>query len=579
MSQPETLLGKKIGNYVVVRLLGAGGMGEVYLAEHPQIGRKVAIKVLAAHLLTTAQLATRFLDEARAVARIDHPNVIDLYDFGTLEDGRPYYMMEVLKGQELRAVIETRRKLTAQELWPYLEQICAGLQAAHDSGVVHRDLKPENVFILDRQPLTLKLLDFGIAKLLEVEQGSGLTSSGMVMGTPLFIAPEQALGQPERISPRTDLYSLGVILYWMLAGQPPFSHDANAILLAMHIRDAPPPLRELEPSIPPPIAALVEHCLAKEPEGRPASAAELARTFAAALAAEGSVPAPRATSVTPAPSTAAVDLLTGGAAPLPPTLSAESVARPTTFSASVGEVAAPDGHDVLPRRPTLKWVALGLGALVVVGSVVFTLAREDGPQAPSSAPGAAPPGEAVTAVPPPGERVRPAGPPPATPTPDATRAPAPPRHQIMLRAGDPRVRCRVRVGERELPSLADPCRFQAAPGQRVRLEVTRPGYKLLLVEWTAAADRTIAVEVRKSERRLAIAGSAAPRGAARVAGKPAARPAAKPAARPVAVKPVAAPVTTPLAKPVAKPTPPPQPEPPPKPKPRKIGEGTMELPD
>ena len=165
--RPDTLVGEKVGNYVITSLIGRGGMGEVYLAQHPEIGRKVAIKVVAPELLTTEHLAARFLAEARAVARIGHPNVVDIYDFGRLQSGRLYYVMELLKGRELRKVLQDRGKFSAAEVLPYLTQISAGLQAAHERGVIHRDLKPENVFVLDVKPLTIKLLDFGIAKLLE----------------------------------------------------------------------------------------------------------------------------------------------------------------------------------------------------------------------------------------------------------------------------------------------------------------------------------------------------------------------------------------------------------------------------
>ncbi len=205
----NSLVGTQIGNYQIKELIGQGGMGSVYLGEHPRIGRKVAVKVMSSAITQVPQAAERFEAEARLITRIEHPNIIAIFDFGTLDDGSLYYVMEVLKGQELAGVIRDRGKMTAEEIAPYLEQICAALQAAHDQGVVHRDLKPENIFVLDRDPLRIKILDFGIAKLLETEGEVGLTQTGMVMGTPLFIAPEQAAGEPGRIGPHTDLYSLG----------------------------------------------------------------------------------------------------------------------------------------------------------------------------------------------------------------------------------------------------------------------------------------------------------------------------------------------------------------------------------
>ena len=217
-----SLEGRKIGNYVVTRLLGEGGMGAVYLAHHPEIGREVAIKVISALLLDDR--AERFIDEARAATRIRHPNIIDIYDLGRTEEGRIYYVMERLEGRELTEVMKEHfdraGRMTPAQVLPILAQICYALQAAHDSDVVHRDLKPENIFVMRRRHLVVKILDFGLAKLLEREQeGTARTETGLIMGSPLVMAPEQASGEHRRISPATDLYSLGIILYWMMAAR------------------------------------------------------------------------------------------------------------------------------------------------------------------------------------------------------------------------------------------------------------------------------------------------------------------------------------------------------------------------
>ena len=306
-TEEDSLIGLPIGNYVLKSLLGVGGMGAVYLAEHPAIGRQVAIKVLAEHLSLHARLSERFLSEARALALIENPNVIEIYDFGKLEDGRLFYVMELLRGLELGKVMNQRGRLTAAEVLPYLEQICRGLQATHEKGIIHRDLKPENIFVLDRDPMNIKLLDFGIAKLQHQGMGGAgggggitLTQTGMVMGTPLYIAPEQASGEVQSIGPQTDLYSLGVIIYWMLSGKPPFFNETPALLLAMHISEEVKPIRQVFPSVPASVAEIVEQCLAKDPAHRPASAKELARRFAEAVheadaeaaAGEASIPGP-----------------------------------------------------------------------------------------------------------------------------------------------------------------------------------------------------------------------------------------------------------------------------------------------
>ncbi len=151
----QSLIGKKVGNYVVKSLLCEGGMGTVYLAEHPEIGRRVALKVIIPGLARDKEVVKRFLAEARAVARIDHPNIVDIYDFGHTDDDQLYCTMELLKGKELQAVIAQRDRFSAEEVVPYLDQICVALHAAHQTGVVHRDLKPDNIYVLDREQLTL----------------------------------------------------------------------------------------------------------------------------------------------------------------------------------------------------------------------------------------------------------------------------------------------------------------------------------------------------------------------------------------------------------------------------------------
>jgi serine/threonine-protein kinase len=283
----DSLVGAKVGNYEVKCLLGFGGMGKVFLAEHPQIGRRVAIKVLEANLSTNQQVANRFLTEARSIARINHPNVVDIFDFGQLKDGRLYYVMEALDGQELRRAVADKGTLAPREVWTYLKPICSGLQAAHDKGIIHRDLKPSNIYVGHGEEPQVRILDFGLAKLLEsCDEPSDRTQSGIVMGTPYYLAPEQAAGEGDRICPQTDIYALGVILYWMLSGQKPFSAPSVSELLRKHIGARPPDIRQLNGSLPEAVAALVHRCLEKDPHERPASATALAEEFLSAIQAD-----------------------------------------------------------------------------------------------------------------------------------------------------------------------------------------------------------------------------------------------------------------------------------------------------
>jgi serine/threonine-protein kinase len=537
----DPLLGKQVGNYVVTGLLGRGGMGEVYVAEHPEIGRKVAIKVLAHDLLTTRQLAARFRAEAQAITRIGHPNVVQVFDFGTLADGRLYYMMELLQGCDLKKVMETRGKMSAREVEPFLAQICAGLDAAHRHGVIHRDLKPENVFVVEGDRFEVKLLDFGIAKVLERQQGSGLTSSGFVVGTPLFIAPEQALGQPDRISPRTDLYALGVLLYWMLAGRPPFESEIVAELLTMHLRETAPPLCAVEPSIPPGVAAVVERCLEKDPLRRFASAPEVARAFADALAGSPSVARP-ATSpgAGTVPLRPTVPYLAARPSPQAP---AAPVRHGTTMSASAGEMTRPAGRDesyTLERQSVWKWISAGAVAFAITGGAVAWLLRQPRTEqgyVPRPVAGLAGRSTSTDAAP----RASPAGSPPV---PVVAR-----RHVVLVHTGDPRATCRVVVEGDPPQKLKLPCRFEVSTGKHVRLEVLWPGAAPRIEEWTASADRTVEIAPAGTSSRPTAPGTSKH------------------------VRPIRPTVATPSA-PVPGPGPPP-----PATQPRRapVGEGTMEM--
>ena len=217
------MIGERVNNYEVRSIVGEGGMGAVYLAEHPFMGRKAAIKVLRPELAQDRGLVERFMNEARAANAIHHPNIIDIIDVGLLPSGVPYLMMEFLEGESLAKRIE-RGRLTIAEAVDVATQTASALQAAHGKGIVHRDLKPDNLFLVpdDGRPFgaRVKVLDFGIAKLRgELSGGGAKTQTGSVMGTPPYMSPEQCRGITEEIDHRTDIYALGIILYEMLAGR------------------------------------------------------------------------------------------------------------------------------------------------------------------------------------------------------------------------------------------------------------------------------------------------------------------------------------------------------------------------
>jgi serine/threonine-protein kinase len=273
--------GLEVGEYRVQRKIGEGGMGAVYAAIHPVIGKQVAIKVLAPHLAARPDLVDRFIAEARAVNRIGHPNIVDIFSFGWLPGDRHYFVMEYLNGQGLHEWMK-KRPLDIAETRRLLGQVCGALEAAHRAGIIHRDLKPDNIWVAQPRhgDSFAKLLDFGIAKLTD-DTESPKTQTGMIMGTPAYMSPEQCQGA--RVDQRADIYSLGVILYQMFAGRLPFE-GTFAELFAQHLTATPPPPTRFVP-LPPALEWLILRCLEKSPEQRPGSAAALAGELDDALAA------------------------------------------------------------------------------------------------------------------------------------------------------------------------------------------------------------------------------------------------------------------------------------------------------
>ena len=279
--EKHPLIGQVLGDrYRIEALLGEGGMGAVFRARHLSLDRAVAVKVLKPSLSDDEQVAKRFDREALAVSKLDHPNCVQVIDFGTTPKGMKYLVMQYLEGKELREL--TGVSLPVEQAVSIGVQVLRALEHAHKRGLVHRDLKPENIFLVrddDGQDM-VKLVDFGIVKLLEGAGQEKLTRMGMAFGTPTYMSPEQAAGGT--IDERTDLYAVGVLLYEMLTGAPPFDADEPGILLRMHILADPPPLPD---TIPAPVAQVVSRLLAKEPGERYADAHEARCALAASLGA------------------------------------------------------------------------------------------------------------------------------------------------------------------------------------------------------------------------------------------------------------------------------------------------------
>jgi serine/threonine protein kinase len=276
----DSMLQKQVGPYLIISLIGAGGMGEVYLAQDTRLGRKVAIKMLPDHFTRDHQRVGRFKQEARTASGLNHPNIITIYDIGQA-GGRHYIAMEHVEGETLRGKIH-RDKAPIEKLLKYLHQVAEGLTRAHAVGIVHRDLKPDNIMIT--RDGYAKVLDFGLAKLIErpdqVSAGDGAASEagtalieqhsmpGMVMGTAGYMSPEQAQGRVKEIDHRSDIFSFGCILFEAATGQRAF--EGKDVLDSLHriVHAAPPQVKEINPHAPDDLERIVRRCLAKDPDKR-----------------------------------------------------------------------------------------------------------------------------------------------------------------------------------------------------------------------------------------------------------------------------------------------------------------------
>ncbi len=317
----DPLVGSMVGSFRVQKLLGRGGMGAVYLAEHPIIGSKVAIKFLHESMCANPELVGRFYDEARAVNLIGHENIVGIYDLAMLPPSRYYIVMEYLDGAPLSALLRAGR-VTPQVAIEILLQLADALRAAHERGVVHRDLKPENVFLVHRHARDhfVKLVDFGIAKLVDRRSGAR-TAAGMIIGTPEYMAPEQC--DNGTVDRRADVYALGVMAYEIATGRLPFTAQGIAQILLAHLRDTPVPPRQLEPSVPPAMERIILKALAKRPEDRFqdmvafAADLELARRGLAAAAVPGAAASAPAAAPVPGRGSSHPELDRRGEAALP----------------------------------------------------------------------------------------------------------------------------------------------------------------------------------------------------------------------------------------------------------------------
>jgi serine/threonine protein kinase len=377
------------GKYRVDSVVGTGGMGAVLSAKHMQLGQSVAIKVLQADERQREEASARFLREGQAAAALQSDHVVRIYDLGTLDDGRAFMVMELLRGRDLAIHLGQRGPLPIEEACEYLLQACEAIAEAHSLGIVHRDLKPSNLFLTQRsdgQPL-IKVLDFGISKSITQANDpakANLTSTRSVMGSPAYMSPEQ-VRDAKKVDHRTDIWSLGVILHELLAGKQAFEADTLPAMCAAIAADPPQPLRAARPDVPPELEALVVHCLEKDPSRRFPSVVKLA----AALAPFAPLHRTQAIVIPPVhgtpPLRAGVELtsptLRGSETPAtePAPSSGPQQSEPASARASytlerdstlISQQGPPSGRAVPVKRPLPRRTTAVLGVGVVVAAVV-----------------------------------------------------------------------------------------------------------------------------------------------------------------------------------------------------------------
>jgi len=339
------MTGRELGSYRIVNRIGAGGMGEVWLAEHVALGRRAAVKVLHPQFSTRADIVTRFFNEARAATAISDPGIVQIFDFGQAGDGSAYIVMELLEGEALDARLARLGTLPVSDALRIMRQVATSLGAAHARGIIHRDLKPENIFLVRDVEVAsgerAKILDFGIAKL--VGTAGPKTQTAAMMGTPTYMSPEQCRGAGE-VDQRTDVYSLGCVLFQLVTGRPPFDADGVGEIIAMHLREVAPLASTLAPGIPNAVEDLIARCLAKDPTARFASAVELAAAIAR--------------------------IHPSGAVPQNATVTASVAPHSTPTTLSSGSAAI----DV-PRTRDARWIAAAAAVAAIGGVATFAIVR------------------------------------------------------------------------------------------------------------------------------------------------------------------------------------------------------------
>ena len=357
----DPLLGKVLGRYLLVRMLGEGGMGSVYEATHQELGRRAAIKVLHERYTRSVDVRQRFVREGQSASRVRHPNVVDVYDVG-IEGNHPYLVMEFLEGETLGQFLDREGVLSTERTADLLLPVLAAVAAAHDVGVVHRDLKPENIFLsAERNSIKPKVLDFGISKIVDRDVAEQLTGTGAFLGTPQYMSPEQAQGA-KHIEHRSDQYSLGVILYQCATGRRPVEEPSLYALIQRIVNGEFPPPSQINPSLPSAFEAMLLRAMARYPAGRFPTTRGLGRALLEFASARARSQYADEFEVDPLASTSVDrDRATPSLEPLPSN-------TPARLGTTLGDSVTQRDTEVAPRSPR-RWLVVGV--LLAAGVVAF----------------------------------------------------------------------------------------------------------------------------------------------------------------------------------------------------------------
>jgi serine/threonine-protein kinase len=480
--------GHPVGEYQVEVKLGEGGFGSVYRAKHPLIGKTAAVKVLAREFSAKPEIVARFIDEARAVNQIRHKGIVDIFSFGTLQDGRHYFVMELLEGASLDAYLRERGRIPVGETITILRSVARAVDAAHQAGIAHRDLKPDNVFLVNEDDGTArtKLLDFGVAKLLSEQ--SGRTRTGTPIGTPQYMSPEQARGV--NVDTRTDVYSFGAMAYEMITGRVPFEGVTIMDTLMKQISEEPVPPSKVCPDLPEALDAPILHMLDKDAEKRPQTLLAAIEELASAANAAGIPAAPTSSVSVGRP----VDTSARTVPATPPISAAISGSVPTSVPAASGKSligSSADAAAPLPKKRNIAWVAVPIALAVVAGTYFGVQAMRDKHTTPAATASVAPTTSATV-----------------TPSVTAMKS-AEPAEQVSITIDTLAPNAQVFDGNTLLGNAPGPFKLPKRAG-KTKLTVKAPGFTTKDVDVDTSADGLVPVALLVKARVTTTTTTAAP---------------------------------------------------------------------